>query len=47
MRTARASARIEAAEDSPEAEAIMDRYNRGEITEEEMLSRIRELNAVK
>jgi hypothetical protein len=32
MRTATASARIEAAQVSPAAEANMDRHNRGEIT---------------
>ena len=47
MRAAIASARIEGAEVSPAARSIMDMHNRGEITDEEMIIRIRELHAAK
>ena len=47
MRAAVASARIEGAEVSPAARSIMEMHNRGEITDEEMIFRIRELHAAK
>jgi hypothetical protein len=47
MRDAVASARIEGAEVSPAAQSIMEMHNRGEITDEEMIIRIRELHAAK
>lgn len=45
MRAAIASARIEGAEVSPAARSIMEMHNRGEITDQEMIIRIRELHA--